>query len=241
MAENTERKTFYDHFAQDKPTKLGTWLVISLSKRIFEFAQLKEGCSVLEIGPGRGVFADICLSKDIDYWAIEPNERMAQALEKRGVNVLRNVVPPIPVLEQSFDVVVMTNVMEHMDTITAALRLSRDIFQLLNPGGRFVICSPDYVNWRHHFFQEDFSHNYVTTWRRLQGLLISAGFESIDGGYQSGPFRGTMCFVISALAALLPFGCLDAVFLKNKLLHKLYKLQITFLRKVLIAGIKRPQ
>ena len=67
MTEDTERNTFYNHYSQDKPTKLGNWLVSSLSKRIFTFAQIEQGNSVLEIGPGRGVFADICLDNGIEY------------------------------------------------------------------------------------------------------------------------------------------------------------------------------
>lgn len=229
---------FFDHFSQDKSTKIGDWLVKSMSKRIFEFAQVKTGCSILEIGPGKGTFAGICLNNNIDYFAIEPNEKMADMLERRGVNVLRNIVPPIPDLGRTFDVVVMINVMEHMDTMTAALELSKNVHKILNPGGKFIIYSPDYVNWQYHFFLSDFTHNYITTWRRLHGLLISAGFNKIDGIYQSGHYRSIASFLISFIASLLPFGRLYAMFPQNKMMHKLYKLQTPFLRRVLICGEK---
>jgi len=212
--------------------------VRAVSKKIFRFAKIKKGGSVLEIGPGRGIFADICLSAGTEYWAIEPNVKMADDLEKRGAKVLRNIVPPIPEIGRSYDIVVMNSVMEHMDTMSAALELSKQVYQLLNPRGRFVIYVPDYANWKHHFFQGDFSHNYVTSWRRMEGLLISAGFENIEGIYLSGPFRGVTCFLISAAASLLPFGWFDTMLPKAGLLHKLYKLQVSFLRRVLILGEK---
>jgi SAM-dependent methyltransferase len=233
-----EKTTFYDHYSQDKHTRLGGWLVVTVSKRIFEFAQIPKGSSVLEIGPGRGIFADICLNQGVDYWAIEPNEQMAGNLQKRGINVMRNVVPPVPEMGRTFDVVVMNSVMEHMDTMTSALELAKDVYKLLNPGGKFVIYVPDYANWKHHFFIGDFSHNYITTWRRLEGLLISAGFEDINGRYQCTIFSGVLGYLISILASWLPFGWFDTMFPKSKLLHKLYKLQITFLRRVLILGQK---
>ena len=236
---DTEKTTFYDHYSQDKPTRFGKWLVVGVSERIFEFAQIRQGCSLLEIGPGRGDFADICLNNGVDYRAIEPNEEMANALEKRGINVARNIIPPIPEMGRTFDVVVMNSVMEHMDTMSAALEVAGGVYELLNPGGKFVIYAPDYANWRHHFFIGDFSHNYVTTWRRLEGLLVSAGFEDIRGRYQTGTFTGALCCLISGLASWLPFGWLDAMFPKSRLLHKLCKLQITFLRKVLILGVKQ--
>jgi SAM-dependent methyltransferase len=238
MVEDTGKNAFFEHFGQDKPTKFGSWLVDCMRKQIFEFAQLKRGNSVLEIGPGRGVFANICLSEGLDYWAIEPNERMAQALKEQGANVIQAIVPPVPDMERRFDAVVMINVMEHMNSMQDALQVSREVKGVLKPKGKFVICSPDYVNWRYHFFLSDFSHNYVTTWRRIQGLLINAGFEEVVGGYQSGPFRGVMCFLVSALTPWLPFGRLTAMFPKSTLLRKLYKLQTPFLRKVLILGEK---
>jgi SAM-dependent methyltransferase len=236
MAEKGQKKTFYDHYSRDRMTKVGGRLTKCVSNLLFEFAQITPSCSVLEIGPGRGVFADICLDNDVDYWAIEPNEKMADDIERRGANVIRCIVPSLPEMDRTFDVVMMSHVMEHMDTMTAALNLSREVYQVLKPGGKFVICVPDYVSWKHHFFQGDFSHNYVTTLRRIEGLLISAGFENVESGYHCGPFKGAMCFLISALAAWLPFGCFSTMFPRSKWLYKLYKLQIYFLRRVLILG-----
>lgn len=232
------KTTFYDHYSHDKPTGLGRRLAVSLSEQIFEFAQIRQGHRVLEIGPGRGVFTDICLNKGVDYWAIEPNEKMANDLQKRGINVVRNVVPPIPEMGRTFDVVVMNSVIEHMDTMSVALQLASEVYELLNPGGGFVIYAPDYTNWRHHFFIGDFSHNYITTWRRLEGLLISAGFNDIKGRYQSTIFTGALCYLISTLASWLPFAGFDAMFPESILFHKLYKLQITFLRRVLVLARK---
>lgn len=237
-AKGTEDSKFYDHYSQDKSTKFDKWLKTCLARQILKFAQIEEKSSVLEIGPGRGEFSDICLSKGVDYWAIEPNEKMANNLEKKGVKVLRNIVPPIPQTGRSFDVVVMSHVMEHMDTMTTALQITEAIYELLNRGGRFVICAPDYINWKDHFFHGDFSHNYITTLKRLHGLLISAGFQNIKWDYQSGPVTGMASLVISAIASRLPFGYLEVIFPKNKMLHKLYKLQTTFLRGVLILGEK---
>jgi len=238
MCKNPDKPGFYDHFSRDKPTRLGTWLADSVSRRIFDFARIEQGSSVLEIGPGRGGFADICLAKGVEYCAVEPNEKMAEAIEKRGVTVVRSLVPPIPEMGRFFDVVVMNSVMEHMDGMTAALGLAKEIHELLRPGGRFVIYAPDYANWKHYFYEGDFSHNYVTSWRRLEGLLISAGFASLYGCYLSGPFRGPVCFLISGMFSCLPFGWFDSVFPRSKGWHKLYKLQISFLRRVLIVGEK---
>jgi len=237
--QNNESGTFFDHFSrEDKPTKMGMRLVKALSRRIFRYAEIASGTNILEIGPGRGVFADICLEKGIEYCAVEPNQQMAASLEKRGANVIHAVVPPLPEIDKSFDNVVMINVMEHMNSMQDALQITRQIREVLKPRGKFVICSPDYLNWRHNFFNCDFSHNYVTTRRRLKQLLVNAGFENIKSCYLSGPLTGFVCFLVTALVSRLPFGLLNAMFADSKLCYKLYKMQLTFLRKVLILGEK---
>jgi len=234
-----ESGTFFDHFGRDKPTKFGWWIVKSTSKKIFDFAQIGKGTRVLEIGPGRGTFADICIAKGAEYVGIEPNDKMADSLEQRGVKVLRNMVPPIPQIDKNFDVVVMSNVMEHMNTMAPALELSQEVYSLLDPAGKFVVYSPDYIGWKHHFFQEDFSHNYITTMKRLQSLLVNAGFKKTETMYLSGPFSGILCFLLSRMARLLPFGFISMVFTKSKIANKLYKLQVSFLRNAMVCGEKK--
>jgi len=237
--QNNEADVFFDHFSrEDKPTKMGMWLVNALSRRIFRYAEIASGNNILEIGPGRGVFADICLEKGIEYCAVEPNEQMAASLEKRGANIIRAMVPPLPEIDRTFDTVVMINVMEHMNSMQDALQITQQIREVLKPRGKFVICSPDYLNWRHNFFNCDFSHNYVTTRRRLKQLLVNAGFENIKNCYLSGPLTGFVCFLVTALVSRLPFGLLNALLPDSKLCYKLYKMQLTFLRKVLILGEK---
>ena len=237
--QNKEADAFFDHFSQgDRPTSMGMWLTKALSRRIFKYAAPASGCSILEIGPGRGVFADICLEKEIEYSAVEPNQQMAVGLENRGVAVICAMVPPLPELDKEFDAVVMINVMEHMNSMQDALQIAGQIRQSLKPKGKLVICSPDYLNWRLNFFNCDFSHNFVTTRRRLKQLLVNAGFGNIRSCYLSGPLSGFLCLLVTALVSRLPFGLLNALFPDNKVFYKLYKMQLTFSRKVLILGEK---
>lgn len=238
MADETkESDAFFDHFSrEDQPTGMGMRLVRALARRIFDYMQAGPGSSVLEIGPGRGDFADICLKEGMDYSAIEANRQMAASLEERGARVVSAMVPPLPALEKKFDVVVMINVMEHMNSMADALQITRQIRQTLRPGGKFVICSPDYLNWRLNFFNCDFSHNYVTTRRRLKQLLINGGFGNIRSCYLCGPMTGPISFLLTVVVSRLPFGLLNAIFPDSKILYKLCKIQLTFLRKALILG-----
>ncbi|MHC4489650.1 MAG: class I SAM-dependent methyltransferase, partial [Planctomycetota bacterium] len=178
------------------------------------------------------------LEKGIEYVAVEPNQQMAASLEKRGAVVICAMVPPLPAVDKEFDVVVMINVMEHMNSMQDALQIALQIRTVLKPKGKVVICSPDYLNLRHNFFNCDFSHNYVTTRRRLKQLLVSAGFNNIKSCYLSGPLTGFVCFLVTAVVSRLPFGLLNAFFPDNKIVYKLYKMQLAFSRKVLILAEK---
>ena len=237
--QNADHDAFFNHFSQsDTPTKAGARLVKATARKIFKYAEIASGQNVLEIGPGRGDFADICLERGIEYAAIEANRYMAESLEKRGAEVVREMVPPLPALDKTFDAVVMLNVMEHMNGMQDALQITQQISNVLKPKGKFVICSPDYLNWRYNYFNCDFSHNYVTTRRRLKQLLINGGFSHTRNCHLCGTTTGCLCFLISGVFSRLPFGLLNAMFSESKFFYKLYKIQLTFMRKVLIIGQK---
>lgn len=230
------KDSFYDHFHQDKPTRAGMRLSAAMCRRIFDFAAVTAGKKVLEIGPGRGAFADLCLGHGVEYTAVEANQSLAESLRSRGARVIEARVPPLPPLDQKFDFAVMINVMEHMNDMREALDVAQQIREHLEPGGRFVVCSPDYLNLRVHFFNCDFSHSYVTTQRRLTQLLISAGYGSTRSRYIAGPFSGAVAVLLAACIARLPFGAFHAWFSRNRFFSKLYKIQLSLSRKVLVVG-----
>jgi len=232
-------KDFFNHFVQARSTFIGDKLSIYTFRRLFESLNVKPSDKVLEIGAGHGDFAKICIEHGAKYWAIEPNEEMACSLEQQGIKVIRCIIPPVPALTEKFDIVVMIDVMEHMDTMTGALDIAKSVYSLLEKNGKFLICSPDYQSFGKYFYLIDFSHNYITSYRRLHQLLVNAGFKTIFGYHYSGPFKGLLCFLISGLVHYLPFAWLSlAIRSSNGFLHKLFKAQIYFLRRVAIIGQK---
>jgi cyclopropane fatty-acyl-phospholipid synthase-like methyltransferase len=233
-----DSKNFFEHFQHTKPTSIGNKISKYTFKKLFDSLQIKKSDKVLEIGPGKGMFADLCLKNCAEYWAIEPNEKMAQSLEKQGAKVIKSFVPPIPDMPVKFNTVVMIDVLEHLDNMTSALEVAKDVYNLLEKNGKFLICSPDYLNFGKYFYLIDFSHNYLTSHRRLHQLLLNVGFKKISGYYHSGPLTGLSCFIVSFLASCLPFARLGLVFPDNKLLQRAFNAQITLLRRVVVIGQK---
>ncbi|MGE5295244.1 MAG: class I SAM-dependent methyltransferase [Solirubrobacterales bacterium] len=227
---------FYDHFHQDKPTRSGLRFAVRFAQRIADFAGIQAENRVLEIGPGRGTFADVCLSRKARYAAVEPNIPLAEALEAKGVPVVRAMIPPVPSFGSPFDFVVMINLLEHMNSMKEALEVVRSVKAALDRQGKLVICCPDYLNMREQFFNCDFSHNYVTTQRRLSQLLTSAGFARMRSVYLAGPLSGAAAVVTAGIVARMPFGWFHAWFPTNRLCAKLYKAQLSLSRKVLIVA-----
>ena len=150
MNSNEQTNTFYDHFSRDNPTAIGEQLKRKFLEKVFNFIRPADGAKVLEIGPGRGMFANICFKNNIDYYAVEPNDKLAEALEKKGAKVARQTVPPIPQIAEGFDAIFMINSMEHMDTMKDALQVTKEARKLLSPNGWFVVVSPDFLSFRHH-------------------------------------------------------------------------------------------
>ena len=89
-----------------------------------------------------------------------------------------------------------------MSGIDAARELVAESWRVLEPGGVLFVVVPDYLKERTFFFDVDYTHNFVTTERRVQQLLVDGGFElervvrSI--GLATGPVRDLL-----ATAALL--------------------------------------
>ncbi len=239
MSEETTG-AFFDHLRKaQQPTGWGMRLVRRAAERILAFADVPPGSSVLEIGPGRGDFAELCIERQLEYYGVEPNAGLAELLRNRGANVVCARVPPLPAFERKFDVVAMISVMEHMSGLEQALEVACQVRSMLNPGGKFVIHCPDYLSWRRHFFNCDFSHNYVTTRRRLDQLLVNAGYADIRSRYMSGSFVGAGAVILSAFASHMPFGAMEALWPRSSICARLYKLQLTFSRRVLILGYNR--
>ena len=236
-SEHQETDRFFDHLSQaDRPTRLGARWARRAARHMFAMAGVAPGSRVLEIGPGRGDFADLCLAQQMHYHAIEPNPELAAALRQRGATVTCTRVPPVPDVEGQFDLVAMISVMEHMSGMEQALATAQQVRAVLRPGGKFLIHTPDYLSWRAQFFNCDFSHNYVTTRLRLTQLLVNAGYDNPSSCYMSGPFRGLGCLLASSVASHLPFGALGALCPGNRIINKLYKIQLTFSRRVVVIG-----
>jgi SAM-dependent methyltransferase len=109
------------------------------------------------------------------------------------------------------DVVYADQVLEHMSGIDAARAFTAEARRALRPGGLFFVVVPDYLKERTFFWDVDYTHNFVTTERRVKQLFGDGGFDIryIERGI--GVATGVARDLLAAGALLTNLPGLDAL------------------------------
>ena len=131
----------------------------------------------LEIGPGHGSLALLAVAAGWRYRAMEASPILIDLLRSKGLEVIPGWAPPILADDNSCDVVYADQVLEHMTGIDGARAFVAEARRVLKPGGMLFIVVPDYLKERTFFWDVDYTHNFVTTERRVKQLLYDGSFE----------------------------------------------------------------
>jgi ubiquinone/menaquinone biosynthesis C-methylase UbiE len=139
-----------------------------------------SGGSMLEIGPGQGSLAIAAVAAGWKYRAMEASTILIEQLRAKGLEIVEGWAPPILADDASTDVVYADQVLEHMSGIDAAREFVAESRRVLKPGGTLFVVVPDYLKERTFFWDVDYTHNFVTTERRVRQLLYDGGFEILE-------------------------------------------------------------
>ncbi len=196
--------TFYRWFRERRLTKFGgaRRARVEQSRLALLHRFAAPPGDLIEVGPGDGSLAARAVEAGWQYRAVEASAELAAALRARGLTVTEAWAPPIPADDASCDVVYADQVLEHMAGIDAARAFVAEGLRALRPGGVLFVVVPDYLKEREFFWDVDYTHNFVTTERRVRQLLYDGGFEIASVvrsiGAATGPARDAL-----AAAALL--------------------------------------
>ena len=161
---------------------------------------------MVEVGPGHGTLAEQAVVAGWNYTAIEASPILIEVLRGKGLRVIESWAPPIPVPDKSVDVVYADQVLEHMSGIDAARAFTAEALRVLRPDGVLFVVVPDYLKERTFFWDVDYTHNFVTTERRVKQLFNDGGFDILHVergiGRATGPARDALAAV--AMLANLP-------------------------------------
>ena len=174
---------FYDFYLNRPAGKLARIQAKRLIPALAEPALkgLPQNPKVLEIGVGRGNFAEYLKNIGVKYTGIEANKILCDRLNEHRFNVINSQIPPFPQeLEKgTFDLVVMCHIFEHFMDYKEALKVLGDIFEILKTGGRLLLFHPDYLDWGTDYFDGDYSHSLILTRKRIDDLVSDSGFKII--------------------------------------------------------------
>ena len=171
---------FYRWFTQRRLTRFGSARKGRTERRRLRLLMqhAERPGTMLEVGPGHGSFAGVALAAGWRYRALEASPMLAEALRARGLDVIEASAPPFPVPDASCNVVYADQVLEHMSGIDAAREFVAEAWRVLEAEGILLLVVPDYVKEREFFWDVDYTHNFVTTERRVHQLLFDGGFET---------------------------------------------------------------
>ena len=153
---------------------------------------------MLEIGPGHGTLALGAVDAGWRYRAIEASPILIEELRRKGLEVIEGWAPPMRAADESCDVVYADQVLEHMTGIEAAREFVAEAKRVLRPNGVFFVVVPDYLKERTFFWDVDYTHNFVTTERRVRQLLYDGGFDIEHVGRTIGAASGIRRDVLAA-------------------------------------------
>ena len=162
-----------------------------------QFDLVRPGQRVLDVGCGAGFLgAALVGRKGCDYLGIEPNEARAAEAAARGLDVRVGFFDEAAADEiGDFDVVLFSDVLEHLPDPYAALALAR---RVLAPGGRVILSTPNVGFWsirlellrgRFDYAEEglmDSTHLRWFTRRTIELLVKSAGYRVLTADVTRG-------------------------------------------------------
>jgi SAM-dependent methyltransferase len=174
----SEPSTFYKSFSEKKLTTYGSARRGKIEQhRLALLHRFKPAPGdMYEIGPGHGTLAEQAVESGWRYTAIEASPILVDVLRKKGLTVIESWTPPMPIPSDSADVIYADQVLEHMSGIDEARKFTAEALRALRPGGVFFVVVPDYLKERTFFWDVDYTHNFVTTERRMKQLFNDGGF-----------------------------------------------------------------
>ena len=206
-------ESFYKTFSEKTLTGYGSQRRASIERhRIGLLHRFRQPPGdFFEIGPGHGTLGELAVHAGWQYTAIEASPILRKVLEQKGLKVIQTWTPPMPMADASADVVYADQVLEHMSGIDAARAFTAEALRSLRAGGLFFVVVPDYLKERQFFWDVDYTHNFVTTERRVTQLFNDGGFEILHVERAIGRATGLKRDALAAVALLVNLPGIDAL------------------------------
>jgi len=137
---------------------------------------------LLDVGCHTGIFLDVARRAGWATTGVEPSRWSAERARARGLQVLDGTLADASLPDDSFDVVTMWDVIEHLAEPVEELKRAR---RLLRPGGLLAVSTMNVETWFPRLFGRRWPwymqmHLYYFTPRTLNQMLKLAGYETVE-------------------------------------------------------------
>ncbi|MEW6319913.1 MAG: class I SAM-dependent methyltransferase [Acidobacteriota bacterium] len=238
----SDGSTFYKSFSEKKLTAYGSSRRGRIERhRLSLVSRVRTPPGKLvEIGPGHGTLGELAVEAGWQYTAIEASPILIDVLRRKGLTVIEAWTPPFPLADDSADVIYADQVLEHMSGIDAARRFTAEAFRALRPGGVFFVVVPDYLKERTFFWDVDYTHNFVTTERRVRQLFNDNGFEIRHVERAIGLATGVARDALAAAAILVNLPGVDALSRHTRTEELVFKIRKNLFETLTFVAVKPP-
>lgn len=129
----------YNMLRENKKIKVGFHRAKLLKKHVLN----KQCQSVLEIGSGVGLIGSYIRKHDtrINYLGIEIDKESFAKSKTLGLNTINDDFKAMENIEESFDVIMLWEVLEHLQDLKTFINLA---YKRLNNGGKIILSVPNY-------------------------------------------------------------------------------------------------
>ena len=161
-----------------------------------------DGRALLDVGAYIGVFVEVAAAAGWRAEGVEPSAWAAAQARRRGLAVHAGTLASVALPAESFDVVTLWDVIEHLSDPAAELERAR---QLLRPGGWLVVHTMDIgaplarlMGARWPWLMD--MHLYYFDRRTLPAMMAAHGFDIVWQGAQGRYLR--LGYLASRVAGL---------------------------------------
>jgi len=175
----------YQHYNSDQSSRIQYYLDVEIADRrtfteILHLAEqlLPQRGTLLDIGPNIGTCLTLARSRGWETYGVEINaEAVRYCREKRGLNVIAGALNAHTYSENTFDIVLMGDVIEHLRD---PLGLMCVVSSILKPGGVVIISTPNIAERAARVLQiTPAEHLYYFSPATMSDLLQKAGLDII--------------------------------------------------------------
>jgi spore maturation protein CgeB len=172
----------YTDYDADKEPMKDTFLVYL--KRISHYHRL-PGKRLFDVGAATGFFLNLARAEGFDVAGVEPADYAAGIARGKGLDVKTGILEQGLLSPESFDVITMWDVIEHVPDPRATMS---QVYEALRPGGILAINTPNssslyarVMGLRWHLVVPP-EHLFLFGEPSLRELLKDKGFEWLESG-----------------------------------------------------------